>query len=262
MAATTTHVDQSVPLLSLRAVTKNFGNLVAISDISLDIFPGEVVALVGDNGAGKSTLMKVMNGFYTPDAGTLLFKGAQVRFVSPAAARAVGIETVYQDLALVPGLSLWRNFFLGRELRDHIGPLPRLASGRMRHITGEVLEEIGFTRLRSPDETVEILSGGERQGLAIARANYFGGQLLLLDEPTSALSVHEVQKVAEAILRARHNGSGIVIIDHNIAHVHGIADRIIVLETGRVIETLRRSDITPHELSALVGRRSVAVQRN
>jgi len=261
MSATPTTNDQAQPLLSLRDVTRNFGNLVAVQDISLDIFPGEVIALVGDNGAGKSTVMKVMNGFYAPDKGTLLFKGIPVRFTSPAMARAVGIETVYQDLALVSGLSLWRNFFLGRELLRSIGPVRTLDIRRMRHITSEVLEEIGFTRLRSPDETVEILSGGERQGLAIARANYFGGHLLLLDEPTSALSVHEVQTVAEAILRARNNGSGIVIIDHNIAHVHGIADRIIVLETGQVIETLKRADITPHELSALVGRRSVAARR-
>jgi simple sugar transport system ATP-binding protein len=162
---------------------------------------------------------------------------------------------VYQDLALIPVLSIWRNFFLGRELRTGLGPFRILAKAKMREITMVNLREMGLTRLRSPDEPVDILSGGERQALAIARARYFGGSLLLLDEPTSALSVKETEKVSEAIQIARKDGLGVVIIDHNIGHVHRICDRIVIMENGRVIRSVRSLDITAQEVADMVAGR-------
>jgi simple sugar transport system ATP-binding protein len=233
----------------------NFGNVVAIQGVALQVGRGEIVGLVGDNGAGKSTLVKIMNGFYAPAEGSIRFQGSPVRFGSPREARHVGIETVYQDLALIPVLSIWRNFFLGRELRAGLGPFRVLAKTRMREITMANLREMGLTRLRSPDEPVDILSGGERQALAIARARCFGGSLLLLDEPTSALSVKETEKVSEAVQIARRDGLGVVIIDHNIGHVHRICDRIVIMENGRVIRSVRSKDITAEEVADMVAGR-------
>jgi simple sugar transport system ATP-binding protein len=243
------------PMFELQDVTMNFGNVVAIQGVALQVARGEIVGLVGDNGAGKSTLVKIMNGFHAPAEGSIHFQGNPVRFGSPREARHVGIETVYQDLALIPVLSIWRNFFLGRELRTGFGPFRVLAKAKMREITMENLREMGLTRLRSPDEPVDILSGGERQALAIARARYFGGSLLLLDEPTSALSVKETEKVSEAIQIARKGGLGVVIIDHNIGHVHRICDRIVIMENGRVIRSVRSRDITAQEVADMVAGR-------
>jgi simple sugar transport system ATP-binding protein len=242
-------------IFGLRNVTMNFGNVVAIQDVVFEVAPGEIVGLVGDNGAGKSTLVKIMNGFYSPSHGEMQFKGRQVKFASPRDARNAGIETVYQDLALIPALSIWRNFFLGRELKVGRWPLRFLDKKRMRKISIENLREMGLTRLRSPDEPVDILSGGERQALAIARARYFGGTLLLLDEPTSALSVKETEKVSEAVQIARNSGLGVVIIDHNIAHVHRICDRIVIMEGGRVIRSVQRKEITAEQVADLVAGR-------
>lgn len=239
-------------LFGLEDVTKSFGNVVAIEDVIFEVSRGEIVGLVGDNGAGKSTLVKVMNGFYAPDRGVMQFKGRAVRFASPRHARSAGIETVYQDLALIPALSIWRNFFLGREIKLGRRPFRILSMKRMREITMENLREMGLTRLRSPDEPVDILSGGERQALAIARARYFGGSLLLLDEPTSALSVKETEKVSEAVRAARNSGLGVVIIDHNIGHVHRICDRIVIMEVGRVIRSVRRDDISAQQVADIV----------
>ncbi len=242
-------------LFVLRDVVKNFGNVVAIQGVTFEVCRGEVVGLIGDNGAGKSTLVKVMNGYYAPDEGAIYFNDIPVRFGSPRDARSVGIETVFQDLALIPALSMWRNFFLGRELRRDWPFHHVLAKAPMREITMESLREMGLTRLRSPDEPVDILSGGERQALAIARARHFGGSLLLLDEPTSALSVKETEKVSEAIQIAKTSGLGVIIIDHNIAHVHRICDRFLVMESGSVIASMRRDEVTPEQLSDLVAGR-------
>ena len=250
-----TEPQPSETLFALQDVTMNFGNVVAIEGVVFEVGRGEIVGLVGDNGAGKSTLVKVMNGFYAPDLGVMRFKGKPVRFTSPRHARSVGIETVYQDLALIPALSIWRNFFLGRELKQGRRPFRILAAKTMREITMANLASMGLTRLRSPDEPVDILSGGERQALAIARARYFGGSLLLLDEPTSALSVKETEKVSEAVQIARGSGLGVVIIDHNIGHVHRICDRIVIMENGRVIRSVRREDVTAQHVADLVAGR-------
>ena len=242
-------------IFGLSNVTMNFGNVVAIRDVAFEVVSGEIVGLVGDNGAGKSTLVKVMNGFHAPSRGQMEFMGQKVAFASPRDARRAGIETVYQDLALIPALSIWRNFFLGRELKFGRWPLRFLDKKRMRRITMDNLREMGLTRLRSPDEPVDILSGGERQALAIARARYFGGTLLLLDEPTSALSVKETEKVSEAVQIARNSGLGVVIIDHNISHVHRICDRIVIMEGGRVIRSVGRQDVTAEQVADLVAGR-------
>jgi simple sugar transport system ATP-binding protein len=248
-------MSAATAMFELQDVTMNFGNVVAIQGVALQVGKGEIVGLVGDNGAGKSTLVKIMNGFYAPAEGSIRFQGSPVRFGSPREARHVGIETVYQDLALIPVLSIWRNFFLGRELKIGFGPFRILAKTKMREITMTNLREMGLTRLRSPDEPVDILSGGERQALAIARARYFGGSLLLLDEPTSALSVKETEKVSEAVKIARKDGLGVVIIDHNIGHVHRICDRIVIMENGRVIRSVRSQDITAEEVADMVAGR-------
>ena len=250
-----TDVQPESRLFVLRDVVKNFGNVVAIQGVTLEVGRGEVVGLIGDNGAGKSTLVKVMNGYYAPDGGAISFKNVPVRFGSPRDARNIGIETVFQDLALIPALSMWRNFFLGRELRKDWPFHHMLAKAPMREVTMHSLRDMGLTRLRSPDEPVEILSGGERQALAIARARHFGGSVLLLDEPTSALSVKETEKVAEAIQIAKQAGLGVIIIDHNIVHVHRICDRFVVMESGTVLASMRRDEVSVEQLSDLVAGR-------
>ena len=195
-------------IFSLCNVTMNFGNVVAIQDVVFEVAPGEIVGLVGDNGAGKSTLVKIMNGFHTPSRGTMEFMGEQVTSPPRAMRASPELRPSIRIFALIPALSIWRNFFLGRELNFGRWPLKFLDKKRMRQITMENLREMGLTELRSPDEPVDILSGGERQALAIARARYFGGALLLLDEPTSALSVKETEKVSEAVQIARNSGLG------------------------------------------------------
>jgi simple sugar transport system ATP-binding protein len=238
-----------VTMYSLRGVTKSFGNMRAVDNVSLDFAGGEVVALVGDNGAGKSTLIKVLNGFHSPDSGSLEFLGERVSFASPADARGRGIETVYQGLALVDELSLWRNFYVGREVSRGPRWLRLLDERHMQEQSLEATKAFGVTRLRSAEEPVRVLSGGERQAVAIARAWHFGARLLLLDEPTSALSVRETRKLAASIVRAKEKGAAIVIVDHNIGHVHPIADRLVLLENGAVLDVFRRDDVTAEELS-------------
>ncbi len=246
--------DRGTPIIELRGVAKDYGNTRVLTDISFMVRPGEVVGLVGDNGAGKSTLLKIITGYHPPSQGTMYFSGQHVRFRSPADARAVGIETVYQDLAIVNEMSLWRNFFLGKELRRSIGPWRVLAIKEMRTVCEAELRRIGLTRFGSPDELASALSGGERQSLAITRAMYFGARLLLLDEPTAALSVRETRNVLSSIRQAGDHGLGIVFIDHNMAHVHPVADRIVLLEHGRVAATINRGEASIDELSDLVAR--------
>lgn len=243
------------PVIELSEVTMDFGTVKALEHASLSVAPGEVVGLVGDNGAGKSTLVKIITGYHSPTSGRLDFDGRPVRFNSPAAAREVGIEMVYQDLAIVNELSLWRNFFLGKEMRRRLGPFAILNKNEMRRICFAELQAIGLTGLRSANEPASVLSGGERQSLAIGRAVYFGARLLLLDEPTAALSVRETQSVFRAVNAARERGLGVIYIDHNLAHVHPIADRIVFLEHGRIQAVLRPTETTLQELVELVARR-------
>src|SRR6516165_832600 len=243
------------PVFELRSVSHSYGRNKVIFDVNLAVWPAEVVGLVGDNGAGKSTLLKIFAGYQQPTSGTLRFMGKVVSFRTPAEARAMGIEAVYQDLAIVDQLSLWRNFFLGKELVRTIGPLRILLRRRMRHEAEAAISELGLTRIRSAEEPVWTLSGGERQSVAITRAMHFGAKLLLLDEPTAALSVRETRNVLHLIGRARERGLGVLYIDHNISHVLPIADRIVLLELGRVLRIIDRGDVSVEELQELIANR-------
>ena len=242
----------SEPVFEMRSVSHAYGRNKVIFDVNLSVWPGEVVGLVGDNGAGKSTLLKIFAGYQPPTEGALRFMGKDVRFASPAEARAVGIEAVYQDLAIVDQLSLWRNFFLGKEITRAIGPFQVLARQRMRQEAEKAIAELGLTRIRSAEETVSTLSGGERQSVAITRAMHFGAKLLLLDEPTAALSVRETRNVLHSIDRARAHGLGVLYVDHNMSHVLPVADRIVLLELGRVVRVLDRDEVSIEELQDLV----------
>lgn len=241
-----------VPIAGLSGIWIRFGTTSVLEDVDFSVSPAEVVALVGDNGAGKSTLVKIITGYHQPDRGEIRIQGVQRRFATPAEARALGIETVYQDLALVDEMPLWRNLFMGKELYRRVGPLRVLRDQEMRHVCESLLTEIGLTRFRSPDAYAASLSGGERQSIAIARAMHFGALLLLLDEPTAALSVKETRKVHAAIDSARARNLGVVLIDHNMSHVAPIADRIVVLQHGRVAAAVNRGERTVDELNELV----------
>ncbi len=249
-------VDRSVaPVFELDHVSHSYGRNDVIFDVSLSVWPGEVVGLVGDNGAGKSTLLKIFAGYQKPTRGQLKFMGKPVSFRSPADARALGIEAVYQDLAIVDQLNLWQNFYLGKELKRRFGPVAVMDRKEMRRATVAALTELGLTRVRSADEPVWALSGGERQSVAITRANHFGAKLLLLDEPTAALSVRETRNVLQSIRRARDHGLGIMYIDHNMSHVIPVADRIVLLELGRVVRVIDRGEVGVEELQELVAKR-------
>jgi len=249
-------VDRTVaPVFELDHVSHSYGRHNVIFDVNLAVWPGEVVGLVGDNGAGKSTLLKIFAGYQKPTKGQLKFMGRPVSFNSPADARGLGIEAVYQDLAIVDQLSLWQNFYLGKEIKKRFGPVQVMDRKAMRRATIAALTELGLTRIRSADEPVWSLSGGERQSVAITRANHFGAKLLLLDEPTAALSVRETRNVLESIRRARGHGLGVMYIDHNMGHVIPVADRIVLLEHGRIVRIIDRGEVSVDELQELVAQR-------
>jgi len=253
----THEVDRSgQPVFELRSISHSYGRNKVIFDVNLSVWPGEVVALVGDNGAGKSTLLKIFAGYQRPTSGTLRFMGRDVSFASPAEARAIGIEAVYQDLAMVDQLSLWRNFFLGKEMIRKLGPINLMRRQEMRTAAQKAVSELGLTRVRTGEETVGSLSGGERQSIAITRAMHFGAKLLLLDEPTAALSVRETRNVLKSIEHARSHGLGILYIDHNMSHVLPVADRIVLLELGRVVRVIDRGEVSIEELQELIARRT------
>jgi simple sugar transport system ATP-binding protein len=222
-------------VLELEHIYHRYGWNEVLFDVNLAVSMGEVVALLGDNGSGKSTLLKIMAGYHRPTRGVVRFKGQPTVLRSPGQARGLGIEPVYQDLAILDDLSLWRNFFLGKERRRGWFGLGVLAEDWMREECAARMREIGLTRITSVDRPAGELSGGERQSLAIMRAVYFGASLLLLDEPTASLSSRETSSVLGAIGEARNRGLGVLYIDHNLSHVVPIADRAVVLEHGRVI---------------------------
>ncbi len=240
------------PVVELEKVAKSFGEVEVLRDISLSLRGGEVVGLVGDNGAGKSTLVKIISGYLGPTSGRLKVAGRQVRFSSPKQARELGIETVYQDLAIIGQLSLWRNFFLGQERGKKLLGLRVLDRNAMKRVCLEQLQSFGLESVISADQPAATLSGGERQALAIARAVYFESRLLILDEPVAALSVRETRKVMETIDRARSREIGILYIDHNMNHVVPVADRITVMEHGSIKRVVGRGELSAEELSDLV----------
>jgi simple sugar transport system ATP-binding protein len=235
------------PVLELRHVSKSFGGVHALHDVSLRLNPGEVLGLVGDNGAGKSTLIKIITGYHRPDNGDILFGGLEQNDLTVRKARALGVETVYQERALAEQQSLWRNIFMGRERTTFLGLLD---VGRMRAETQQLMTELmGFTSSAvTPDTTVKHMSGGERQGVAITRALHFEADLLILDEPTMGLSLSETAKVLDFVADIKAAGKACLFIDHNIFHVHPVADRIVVLDRGRVAGQFLKGELSLEEL--------------
>ena len=244
-------MTNDAPLLEARGISKYFGHVVALEDISMDVRPGEVMCLLGDNGAGKSSLIKTFSGVHQPDKGTLLLEGEETIFNSPRDAIDHGIATVYQDLAMIPLSGISRNFFLGREPTKGKGPFKMFDVAKADRITREELSKIGI-ELRDTSQPVATLSGGERQSVAIARAIHFGAKVLILDEPTSALGVKQAAIVLRYIAHAKEQGLGIIFISHNVYHAHPIGDRFTVLERGRSIGTFKKDEISIEELERLM----------
>jgi simple sugar transport system ATP-binding protein len=238
-------------LVDMRGISQRFGHITALSNVDLNLYQGEVLALLGDNGAGKSTLIKVLTGVHQPTEGRIAFDGQAVDISSPAVAHTLGIETVYQDLALIPRMSISRNFYLGRELTKRVGPFTVLDHETMRQRAETALSEIGIT-VRDADEPVGALSGGERQSIAIGRAVHFGSRVLILDEPTSALSIGETRKVLGYIRAAKDEGMSVIFITHNLHHVFEVADRVVVLSHGEKIGDFPRDDVSEDRVAEMI----------
>ena len=241
----------TAPLVELVNVSKYFGSVIALKDVSFGVREGEVHCLLGDNGAGKSTLIKILSGVYTPDAGEMRVGGEKVSFASPRETLDRGIATVYQDLALVPLMSVARNFFLGREPLKRVGFVRQFDLDHANRTAYRELRAIGID-LRDPEQPVGTLSGGERQCLAIARAIYFGARVLILDEPTSALGVHQASVVLKLIVESKARGIGVIFISHNVHHAHVVGDRFTVLQRGRSLGTHDKTTINREELLGLM----------
>lgn len=242
---------EQTPLVKMANIHKTFGTVHVLRGIDFHVDRQEIIGLLGDNGAGKSTLIKILTGVHTPSAGDIYFEGRQVEINSPHDARELGIETVYQDLALVPLMSISRNFWLGQEITRRFGPLEVMDKGEMAERTRAALQDIGI-HIRNADEPVGSLSGGERQSIAIGRAVYFGKKLLILDEPTSALSVGETAKVLEYTRTAKERGMSVIFISHNIGHVHKVADRFTIISHGQKVGDFRKSDVNEMEVAHMV----------
>jgi fructose transport system ATP-binding protein len=228
--------SNSTPILLARGLVKRYGRVVALDRADFDLLPGEILAVIGDNGAGKSSMIRALSGALTPDAGEIRLNGQPVTFRSPLDARAAGIETVYQTLALSPSLSIADNMFLGRELRHAglRGSVCRMLDRKaMQRIAREKLTELGLLTVQNINQRVETLSGGQRQGVAVARAAAFGSRVVIMDEPTAALGVKESRRVLELILDVRRRGVSIVLISHNMPQIFEVADRIHIHRLGR-----------------------------
>ena len=241
----------AAPLIELKSIDKFFGTVIALRDVSFSASAGEVHCLLGDNGAGKSTLIKILSGVHAPSSGEIRVDGRPVAFASPKVALDLGIATVYQDLSLVPLMSIARNFFLGREPLKGIVPFRTLDLDTINATTVSALAGMGI-RLRSVEQPVGTLSGGERQCVAIARALFFGARVLILDEPTSALGVHQASVVLKLIAEARVRGVAVVFISHNVHHAYAIGDRFTLLNRGRSIGTYDRAAISREELLGMM----------
>ncbi|MGD9509790.1 MAG: ATP-binding cassette domain-containing protein [Geminicoccaceae bacterium] len=244
----------AVPVMEAVNLSKAFGATTALVDVSLKAYAGRILTLLGDNGAGKSTLIKILSGVFPPDRGELRFRGERVIFTDPAQARARGIATVFQDLAVCELLSVTRNIVLGREPRKGFGPFQLLDMKRAEEMARSALHQLGVRWERGLDERGVNISGGERQSLAIARAMFFGSSLLILDEPTSALAVRQAGRVLDHIETARARGQAVILITHNFRHALSVADDITVLAQGRAIGHFRRDEIELDDLTELVAR--------
>jgi simple sugar transport system ATP-binding protein len=235
-------------LIEVDGIGKNYGSVVALSDVSTVVNAGEVTCVLGDNGAGKSTLIKILAGVHQHDMGVFYVNGEPVRLGSPREALDLGIATVYQDLAVVPLLSVWRNFFLGSEPTLGGGPLQRLDRRKAKETARTALADMGID-LRDVEQPVGTLSGGERQCVAIARAVYFGAKVLILDEPTAALGVKQSGVVLRYVAQARDRGLGVVLITHNPHHAFPVGNRFLILKRGRSLGSTEKADITIEELT-------------
>ena len=238
-------------ILEVRGVGKGYGSVIALSDVSTSVSAGEVLCVLGDNGAGKSTLLKILAGVHPHSSGELRLDGQAVRFDGPRQALDAGIATVYQDLAIVPLMPVWRNFFLGAELSAGVGPFSRLRVREMRAITLDQLGRMGID-LRDVDQPIGTLSGGERQSVAIARAIYFGARVVILDEPTSALGVKQAGVVLRYVAQARDRGLGVVFVTHNPHHAYPVGDKFLVLNRGASLGEFDKAGITIDELTRLM----------
>lgn len=241
----------TAPIIEMRDIEKHFGSVIALAGVSLDIMAGECHCLLGDNGAGKSTFIKTMSGVHKPTAGTILFEGRQMNFANPRDSIDAGIATVYQDLAMIPLMSVSRNFFMGNEPVKGIGPFKVFDHERANRVTMEEMAQMGIN-LRGPDQAVGTLSGGERQTVAIARAVHFGAKVLILDEPTSALGVRQTANVLATVDKVRKQGIAVVFITHNVRHAMAVGDQFTVLNRGKTLGTAARGEITHEELQDLM----------
>ncbi len=245
-------------LIEVRNIVKRFGGLVAVNDVSMGVGRGEVVAVLGDNGAGKSTLIKVISGVYAPEEGTILFEGKPVRIASPMDALSLGIETIYQDLALAENLNVYSNIFLGREkTRKAAGIFPVLDHEYMHREAAKVLDGL-VIKIPSLRSKIKSLSGGQRQAVAISRSIYWNAKILIMDEPTAALGVAQQSQVLELVNTLKARGIGIILISHTMFDVFKVADRIVVMRRGRKVAEKIRTETTPDEIvSYIVGAEAV-----
>ncbi|RCS24931.1 sugar ABC transporter ATP-binding protein [Phyllobacterium salinisoli] len=243
------------PILTARGLVKRYGRVTALDHADFDLYPGEILAVIGDNGAGKSTLIKALSGAVSADEGEMRLDGKPIHFRSPMDARAAGIETVYQNLALSPALSIADNMFLGRELRKPgvLGSVFRMLDRTaMEKTAREKLSELGLMTIQNIGQAVETLSGGQRQGVAVARAAAFGSKVIIMDEPTAALGVKESRRVLDLIQDVKARGMPIVLISHNMPHVFEVADRIHIHRLGRRLAVIKPSDYTMSDAVALM----------
>jgi fructose transport system ATP-binding protein len=243
------------PVIEAHGLIKTFGSVVGLDGADFDLYPGEVLAVIGDNGAGKSTLIKCLSGAMVPDAGEILVEGSEIHFRRPQDAREAGIETVYQSLAVAPALDIASNLFLGREIRRG-GPLGSvlrmLDHGAMQRRAREQLQQLGIGTIQSITQAVETLSGGQRQAVAVARAAAFGSKVIILDEPTASLGVKESGQVLKLIRDLRERGLPVILISHNMPHVFEVADRIHIQRLGRRIAVVTPSSHTPSDAVAIM----------
>jgi len=255
-AQTTASVTEArQPIIEARGLIKTFGSVVGLDGADFDLYPGEVLAVIGDNGAGKSTLIKVLSGAMVADSGEIRIEGQPVVFRRPQDARAAGIETVYQSLALAPALDIASNMFLGREIRRQ-GPLGSilrmLDHGQMRTRARQQLQELGIGTLQEITQAVETLSGGQRQAVAVARAAAFGSKVIILDEPTAALGVRETGQVLKLIRDLRDRGLPVILISHNMPNVFEVADRIHIQRLGRRVAVVTPASVSPSDAVAIM----------
>jgi simple sugar transport system ATP-binding protein len=239
------------PLIDVQNISKQFGSVVALSGVSMTVWPGEVHCLLGDNGAGKSTLIKTLSGVHRPTSGEILLDGQPTTLASPRDALDRGIATVFQDLAMIPLMSITRNFFMGREPTKGAGPLRRFDVATANRIARDEMRKIGID-VRDPSQAVGTLSGGERQCVAIARAVYFGAKVLILDEPTSALGVKQASVVLRYVAQARAKNLGVIFITHNVHHAWAVGDVFTVLNRGRTLGTYAKDSLSRERLLSMM----------